>query len=273
MPAILLSRLRKQCAQLIDLFNQPQSFVHTLHELLDHYTDHTHHPGQAGEPAPLLASYKVPKPVLHHIQRELAPLAASNPEAALELSDAIWAEPFLEFRILAASLLGQVPPNPSERILSRIQAWAKSGDEDRFLTELLTQGLSRCSQESPESLIEQVKDWLSNSDISSQRLGLRSLHNLLSSHGYENMPIFFSLLTPYTRKLPSQLRPDMLDILRTLARRVPKETAYFLRQNLHAPDNPDTAWLIRHCLHEFPYEIQDNLRTTVREIDHASGGL
>lgn len=273
MPAILLARLRKQCAQLIDLFDRPQYFIHSLHELLDYYTDRTHHPGQAGEPAPLLASYKVPKPVLHHIQRELSPLAAANPGAALELSDALWAETFLEFRILAAYLLGQIHPNPSERILGRIRTWARSGSEDRFLTELLTQGLFRLSQESPESLIEQVKDWLSNSDILSQRLGLRSLLALLNTPGFENIPVFFRLLTPYTRTVPFQLRPDMLDILRTLSQRLPKETAYFLRQNLRAPDNPDTAWLIRQCLHEFPFEIQENLRTALRDIDHPGGNL
>ncbi len=37
-----------------------------------------------------------------------------------------------------------------------------------------------------------------------------------------------------------------------------------LRQNLTAPDNPDTPWLIRQVLDEFPVETQAGLRAAMK---------
>jgi hypothetical protein len=58
-----------------------------------------------------------------------------------------------------------------------------------------------------------------------------------------------------------------LDALNALARRSPKETAYFLRQMAEIPNSPDAAWLIRRCLPEFPPEIQPGLRSAAREVE------
>jgi hypothetical protein len=45
----------------------------------------------------------------------------------------------------------------------------------------------------------------------------------------------------------------------------PTEIAYILRQNLSAPDNPDTAWIIRQVLPEFPEPSRSSLRQSLKE--------
>ena len=67
-----------------------------------------------------------------------------------------------------------------------------------------------------------------------------------------------------SRKVHPALRQDLLDVLAVLAHRSPKETAFFLRQTMDMPSATDTSWLIRQTLNEFPEDVQESLRETVR---------
>jgi hypothetical protein len=82
------------------------------------------------------------------------------------------------------------------------------------------------------------------------------------------LPTIFRLITPFLRIAPSRLRPDILAVVRALARISPSETAYLLRQNLTAPDNPDTGWIIRQVLDEFPEDTRAGLKQAMKGADH-----
>jgi hypothetical protein len=89
---------------------------------------------------------------------------------------------------------------------------------------------------------------------------------LLETPGAANLPTLYQQITPLMRSAPASLRPDLLDILHRLAELSPRETAYFLRQNLAIQqDNPGTAWLARNSLEYFPDDIQAGLRAALRE--------
>jgi hypothetical protein len=265
MPAILPARLRQQAALLVKHFYKPAAFVRSLHHLLDGYADRVHRPGQAGEPPPLLTAYKVRPPVLRQILLELAPLARDDPESGLTLCDALWEQPYLEFRLLAASLLGQIPCIPSEPILERLHAWIKPEVEARLVDALFTHGLACLRQKDPMALIGLAESWLNEKDWFYQQMGLRLLLPLINDPQFENLPVFYRLILPLTRTAPVRLRPDLLDVLAALTRRSPNETAYFLQRTAAMPNSPDTAWLIRQSLHEFPEKMREGLRDLSRE--------
>lgn len=266
MPAILPARLRQQAALLAEQFEQPDAFIRSLHHLLDFYADRTHRPGQAGEPPPLLSAYNVRPPVIRQVLQELVQLAPENPEAALNLCDALWNQPYLELRLLAAGLLGQLPVDPPEPVLERVQAWVKQGTEARLKTVLFDQGLARLRKEDPNLVLQRAEEWLSSADPFDQQLGLQAMLPLVSDPAYQNLPVFFRLIYTLVRSIPPGLRPDLLDVLAALARRSPQETAYFLRQTLLTLQSPDTAWLIRRSLPAFPLNTQESLRRALREI-------
>ena len=265
MPAIQPARLKRQSAALADKFTQPNVFVRQLRDLLSHYADRTHRAGQSGEPPALAGSYNLPLPVMRQIWRDLQPQINLHPEATLALCDALWAEPNLNSRLLAARLLGQLPLHPPEPVMDRLQSWVRSGIEARLLDGLLHDGLSRMQADAPERLLELVASWLSAPDLTIQELGLRAVLPLINDTSFENLPALFRLLTPFFRSAPSRLRPDILLVLSAFVHRSPSETAYLLRQNLTAPDNPDTAWLIRQVLGEFPPDTRSALRTALKE--------
>jgi hypothetical protein len=264
MPAIHPARLKIQVAQLAAQAHEPTTFIRALHNLLDIYADRTYRPGQAAEPPPLLDTYKTPAPVFRQIIQVLNSIAIMTPPSALALCDALWAEPYLEFRLLAVSMLGQIPPVSPESILGRLQTWIESRPEDRLMEALLTWGFSSLRKQVPDVLLELIESWLLAADISTRQVGLKAMLSLLSDPSFDNLPALFRLLGPLLRVVPSPLRLDLLDVLRSMAHRSPQEMAYVLRQNLTATDSSDTPWLLRQVLPEFPPDVQDNLRDWVK---------
>src|SRR5574341_625081 len=265
MPAINLPRLKLLAAELASLFDQPEAFLRALKGLLDLYADRVHRFGQAGEPPPLIQAYHVPPPMLRQLAQELNPYAAEDAPRTLALCDILWAEPMLEPRLLAAMLLGQAPLTEAGSILERVQRWAQPIAEDRLIDALIQHGLSRVRHEQPERLLQQSSEWLTSDDTGLQRLGLRALLLLASDMNFDNLPAILHQLMPFVRTAPYPIRADIMDVLITLARRSPKETAYTLRQSLEAPDHPETAWLIRQAMPYFPDETQASLRAARRK--------
>src|SRR5512141_1100311 len=101
MPAIDLTRLRKQAARLSDFFFVPDEFIKHLHEMLDSYVNYTVRKPRAVAPGANLPSYRTPAVIVRQIEQDLASQATlhQNSEAALELADRLWDEEWLETRI------------------------------------------------------------------------------------------------------------------------------------------------------------------------------
>lgn len=264
MPAIQLSQLRQRCAQLAELFDQPEILVSDLHSLLSSYSDRTHRTGQTGEPPPLLEPYNVPKPVMRQILLELEPRVDRKQETAYQLCDLLWKEDYYEMRLLAVTLLGKISPDPPAPILERINLWSKTTPDELFRRVIFDEGLARLRLEVPERVISLVEEWLSDSDPKVQKMGLFALIPLIRTAGYENIPTFFRQISPFVQKLPPEVRDEVRSIIQTLAKRSPMETAHFLIQYLAFSDNQDAAWLTRQCIDYFPKDQQENLRGILR---------
>jgi hypothetical protein len=261
MPAIQLSRLRIQAAQLADLISQPEFFVRSLQTILDYYSDRTYRPGQSGKPPPLLPSYNVPPPVLRQILLELGPRLSVDQDTGLALCDLLWKQEQYECRLLAARIFGLLPIEQIEPIQLRLSAWCRE-DEERVLTALLTEGLSRWRKEAPAGFLTLLEKWLKSSSFNDQMLGLRALLPLINDSSFDNLPVLFRLLNPLVRVIPPPIRPYLIPVLESLAQRSPTESAYFLRQNMASQD---TAWITRQILAIFPVELQKGLREAMKD--------
>ena len=264
MPAIQPAKLKREAVELAVKFDQPAIFVRELHSLLDRYADHTHRSGQAGEPFTILEAYMTPPPVMKLVWLELTRQTRLHPECILPLCDALWAEPNFDLQLLATRLLGQISIQPPGQVLERLHAWVRTGLDKRLLDSLLVHGLEQIQLHAPAQVLEIVSSWLTSPDPTLQQAGLHALLTLSNYPGIENLPAVLKLITPYIRVAPSRLRPDILSVLTMLARTSPSETAYLLRQNLSAPDNPDTAWIIRQVMDEFPEETRAGLRSAMK---------
>ncbi|HEX9330231.1 MAG TPA: DNA alkylation repair protein [Anaerolineales bacterium] len=262
MPAIDLARLRKQTAQLADIFDQPSAFLRELREVLEFYVNRSlRSPGVA--PSSVLQTYRTPVVVLRQIEKELGSIAERQPIQALELADALWDEGWLETKLLAAFLLGRIPPQ-EERLLARLTAWTQAVRDSEVRAALLTTSLSRLRKETPDLFLVLVKEWLHPARQRMWSNGVQALVPLISSPDFDNLPPIFEIVEPILKSSPATLQFDLQELIITLFEASPDETTYFLQQILKETKSPLPAVALRRMSPKLPPELQSSLREMLR---------
>jgi hypothetical protein len=263
MPAIDLARLKKQTARLVDLFDQPSDFLREHREILDLYVNRSLR-SLAVAPSSVLPTYRTPTVVLRQIENELGPAAERQPFQALELADALWDEGWLETRLLAAYLLGRIPPQ-EERLLARLTAWTQAVRDPSVRAALLTTSLTRLRRETPDLFLVLVREWLHPARQRMWSNGIQALVPLIASEDFDNLPPIFELAEPIIKASPAALQFDLQELITALYNASPDETAYFLQQILKATKSPLPAVSLRRMSAELPPELQLSLREMLRE--------
>lgn len=263
MPAIDLARLKKQTAYLADISTEPALFLRELREVLEFYVNRSLR-SQGVAPSSVLPTYRTPVVVLRQIEKELGPVAEKQPIQALELADALWDEGWLETRLLAAFLLGRIPPQ-EERLLARLTAWTQAVRDPEVRAALLTTSLTRLRQETPDLFLILVKEWLHPARQRMWSNGVQALVPLISSHDFDNLPPIFEIVEPVFKAAPATLQYDLQELIIALYEASPDETTYFLQQILKETKNPLPSVALRRMASDLPQELQTSLREMLRQ--------
>src|SRR5215510_13061259 len=252
MPAIDLARLKKQTAQLADLFDQPPLFLREHREILDFYVNHSLR-SQGVAPSSVLPTYRTPTVVLSQIETELGPVVAKQPIQALELADALWDEGWLETRLLSAFILGRIPPQ-EERLLARLTAWTQAVRDPSVRAALLTTSLTRLRRETPDLFLVLVKEWLHPARQRMWSNGIQALVPLISSEEFDNLPPIFEIIEPIFKASPAALQFDLMELIVVLFEASPDEATYFLQQILKETRSPLPSIALRRMSPDLPQE-------------------
>ncbi len=263
MPAIDLAQLKKQTAHLADIFDQPDDFLREHREILDHYVNRSLR-SQGVAPSSVLPTYRTPVVVMRQIETELGPAAERKPIQALELADALWDEGWLETLLLAAFLLGRIPPQ-EERLLARLTAWTQAVRDPNVRAALLTTSLTRLRNETPDLFLILVKEWLHPARQRMWTNGIQALIPLINSRDFDNLPPIFEIVEPIVKASPAILQPDLQDLITALYKASPDETIYFLQQLLKETKSPLLGISLRRMSPELPQELQGHLREMLRK--------
>ncbi|MCK6568251.1 MAG: alpha/beta hydrolase [Anaerolineales bacterium] len=263
MPAIDLTRLRKQANRLADFFFLPDEFMKHLREMLEFYVNYTLRTVENVAPGSNLKTYRTPPAVLTQIQNELRLKAEENPHFALELADVLWDEGALETRLLASYLLGRIPPQ-EERLLPRVTAWTQQIRDPNVRVALLTTSLARMRKETPDQFLILVREYLHPERARSWANGIQALIPMIADSDFENLPAIFDLVEPVIEAAPSTLQYDLTDLIVALYRASASETVFMLKQILNAAKNPMTAVTLRRISPDFPPPLQKELRDLLR---------
>jgi len=262
MPAIDLARLKKQTAHLADLFDQPTAFLREHREILDHYVNRSLR-SLGVAPSSVLPTYRTPTVVLRQIETELSPIVAKQPIQSLELADALWDEGWLETRLLAAFLLGRIPPQ-EERLLARLTAWTQAVRDPSVRAALLTTSLTRLRKETPDLFLVLVKEWLHPARKKMWSNGIQALVPLIASPEFDNLPPIFEIISPILKDAPAALQFDTQELLSALYKKSPDETIYFIQQVLKGTKSQLPVISLRRMLPDLPQELQASLREILR---------
>ena len=263
MPAIDLARLRKQAARLSDFFFVPDEFIRHLHETLDFYVDRSVRKQQAVAPGANLQTYRTPSVILKQIEQELIRPSREDPDAALDLADHLWDEAYLETRVLAAFVLGQIPPQ-EVRLLARLTAWTQQVYDSNLRAELLSTSLSRLRKEAPDTFLELIGEWLQPERTRLWSNGIQAVVSAVSDPQFVNLPPLLKLIEPVITAAPSKLQNEIEQLVLVLYKSSPTETTYFLRQVLTQSEDPMTAITFRRISPSFPSALKEELREFIR---------
>ncbi len=263
MPAIDLARLRKQANRLADFFFLPDEFMKHLREILDFYVNYTLRTKENVAPGSNLKTYRTPTAVLTHIENELRVVAEANPHFALELADVLWDEGALETRLLAAFLLGRIPPQ-EERLLPRLTAWTQQIRDPEVRSALLSTSLTRMRKETPNQFLELVREYLHPERRRTWTNGIQALLPMIADTSYTNLPPILDLVEPIIEEAPSTLQNDLSDLIVALYRASSNETTFMLKHILTASENPMTVITMRRISTSFPPPLQRELRELIR---------
>jgi hypothetical protein len=203
--------------------------------------------------------------VLRQIEKELGPIAERQPVQALELADALWDEGWLETKLLAAFLLGRIPPQ-EERLLARLTAWTQAVRDPEVRAALLTTSLTRLRRETPRLFLVLVKEWLHPARQRMWSNGIQALVPLISSPEFDNLPPIFEIVEPILKTSPATLQHDLQELIVVLFEASPDETTFFLQEILKGTRSPLPAVALRRMAPELPQELQTSLREMLREI-------
>ena len=263
MPAIDLARLRKQANRLADFFFLPDEFMKHLREMLEFYVNHTLRTKENIAPGSNLRTYRTPPAVLTQIENELRVVAEDNPEFTLELADILWDEGALETRLLAAYLLGRIPPQ-EERLLPRLTAWTQQIRDADVRSALLSTSLTRMRKETPKQFLNLIREYLHPARLRTWSNGIQALLPMISEASNANLPPIFDIVEPIIEEAPSTLQNDLTDLIVALYRASPSETTFLIKNILTNAQNQMTVVTMRRIAVSFPPPLQKELRDLLR---------
>ncbi len=263
MPAIDLARLRKQANRLADFFFLPDEFMKHLRELLESYVNHTLRKVENVAPDSNLKTYRTPPAVLTQIENELRAATEANPEFAIELADILWEEGALETRLLAAYLLGRIPPK-EEHLLPRLTIWSQQIRDQRVRSALLSTSLARMRNEKPDQFLNLIREYLHPARTRTWSNGLQALLPMIADLSYTNLPPILDIVEPIIEEAPAILQNELAALIVALYRASTSETIFMLKHVLSNTENPMTVVTMRRIVASFPPPLQAELRELLR---------
>jgi hypothetical protein len=145
---------------------------------------------------------------MSELESRLELLARTNPDLALINADNLWKIPYFEPKKAAISLISNLTDLYDSEFLQRIQNWLSAELVASLIKALVAAVETRSGLLQDKQWLDFIKRWLNSRELQDIKLGLQLLNRTLS-HGYHNLPMIFSVLTPLINKPPFTIQKDL----------------------------------------------------------------
>jgi hypothetical protein len=262
MTAINPAKLKIQCAELGESFQNLPLFTTGLHDLLAFYSARIRQTNLSKTPL-TLQTYQVPAPVLRALELEFCELIEEYPDEGFLLIDALWKEEWLEFRQLAASLLGYLPITAPKKVLDRIQIWIRNSTSEELNRLIMTKSVTQLAVEKPSQVLELLKSLASSNIRADRQTALFGLLQFGEDPSFDNLPKIFNILRDILHIDESAYIKEISAVIHSLQRKSDQETAYFLVRQMATAPKPRIFRVIRQVLGFFSKESQQVLKESL----------
>jgi len=261
MPAADLSRLQAQISAISTQFKTPSRFVKSLTALMELYSDSHFQTGNSIKIEILMPSYRLPFLVMRQLETDLSSLTYLQPDPALEIMDLLWQKTFFETRMLAITMLGNLPIDILQPMRERFLNWVQPGLENHLMEALLNKGSFQLRQNKIDEWLRWAKKWIIDKNPEVEKIGLRSLKIVCSDSHYINFPAIFSIIEPIILKPIFPIQKELTSLFKTIIGRVPMETLSFFRSILVQSQSNEIKAFVRRCLPFFEKDVQQSLKS------------
>ena len=248
---------------MLERFYEPEKFISELHDLFELYADRTLRTGAIISPVSVLPTYRVPQPVIRHLELELGAKAQKDHENGMVLADHLWEDGYFESRTLAAYLLGFMPPS-GEEYFDRLSGWVVETRDPLLSTKLLSSSLARMRTEVPEEFLSLMERWEQMPHRKLWSSVMMALVPLLKDKGFHNLPPVYKIVQPIIESAPAAMQKELSELIGALYNSSPVETTFFLRHLISTSQKPHLKQNIRRILTTLPEALQEELRDEFR---------
>jgi len=265
MPAIDLTKLKQQSAELVNLFDQPDVFLNQFKEILEYYTNRTLRVNQVIQRSNL-PTYNTPRPVLFQIENAIEKLGDRYPDAAINLTNTLWSASFYEAQLLSAFILGTIPPALTMSLITSLPEKLYETKDQEIKKALLTSSLARLRNENPQTLMLLIKEWLNAPGPKTQTWGLFAFLPLIQQLGYDDLPQVFETLRPAIVGVTPSTQMDIKACINTTYRISPVETIHYLTDIIQGTKDQQVLRIFMRIIRSLPTDAQKNLGSIIKDI-------
>ncbi len=262
MPLVQLSRLRSQLNALEVHFKNPEMFRNSLISLFLVYENKKSSTNIWLKNNSLLSAYNIPESVMSELESRLEVLAQLDTNSALKNADNLWNLPFYEPKKAAISLVSNLPDSFDNEFLERIQNWLSVELGETLTKDLISTVETKAGLLQSSQWMEFIKKWLYSREPENIKLGLCLLNKTLS-HGYHNLPMIFSVLSPLLNKPPLIIHKELGKVIKGLISLSEAETASFLIMTSNLFQEGENLKFLRKCLPLFDNFFQKEIRSSL----------
>jgi hypothetical protein len=259
MTAINPAKLKVQTAALGKFVDQPDQFVIKTHELLSFYSARIRQTNRLNK-SQKLQTYQAPGPVISTLRNEIMESLEENPDLGYSLVDALWNEPWIEFRQLAIHILGILPTEESKQTLMRLQSWLETCPTEEIRQLIMTRGMVGLAEKNQEQSLQFIESLINIESKEALQAALFGLESFARDPSYLNLPLLFRYLSRILVLQEAGLIKEISALLLILASRSEQETTYYLLTQLGSNPDPGLLRVIRKVMKDLSQENQGLLR-------------
>jgi hypothetical protein len=265
MPAIDLTKLKQQSAELVLFYDQPDTFLKQFKDILEFYTNRTLRVNQVIQKSNL-PTYNTPRPVLFQIENAIEKLGDQYPDAAIKLTKALWDASFYEAQLLSAFILGTIPPALTISLLTSLPEKLYNTKDQGVKNALLTSSFARLRIENPQTMMLLIREWLNAPGQKTQTWGLFAFLPFVEQLGFDDLPQVFEILRPAIEGITPITQTDIQACINTTYRISPVETIHFLTDIFQNTKDQQVLRIFMRLIRGLPMEAQKNLGSIIKNI-------
>lgn len=264
MVAINLTRLAKQLEELQASFDEPETFLASLHRFFSFYHQYSHRKHRDTIPESFMRQYDLPMQIVPQLELSLRQTVKSQVAQSYALIEVLWRDSYFEARDLACFILGQLPEEENDRVMAYIKDLLNQPQDRAVVASIFDKACQGVLNSNPNLFRGLVKELLEGPEVWRKRQGLFALSLYLPKAESNDLPTVYGMIRPFISQSDLQLQNRLAELVQSLAKQSPGEMVYLLKEVLADTEGPEIEQRLRSYLDFFDADYAESIHQAIK---------